>query len=151
MAVTRNKLGECPPALSFRVVPDADRLPRIEWSGPVDLGADDLVLRPGREPGRVLARAVDLLRELLAAGPCPQTEALRRALQAGISPRTLERAKELLRVQSERTSNDGRSFWSWSLRAGADADAFIPDEPFTEETARSIEEVWRTEEAPASG
>jgi hypothetical protein len=147
VAVTRNKLGDCPPALSFRIVGAAGDQPVIEWAGPVDLTADDLVLRPGPGSGRVLARAVDLLRGLLAAGPCPQAEVLRRAQHAGIGERTLDRAKGLLGVESRRTVSDGRSCWAWSLPAGAGAEVFIPDEPFTEETARQVEEVWRTEEA----
>src|SRR6202007_2202205 len=106
-----------------------DDRPRIDWIGPVDLTADDLVVRPVRESGRVLAQGVDLLREVLAAGPCPPAEVLRRALHAGISLRTLERAKGLLGVDSERTSKDGRSYWSWSLSASAGNEAFTPDEP----------------------
>jgi hypothetical protein len=151
VAVTRNKLGDCPPALSFRIAPDADGRPRLDWTGPVDLTADELALRPGRESGRVLARAVDLLREVLAAGPCPQAEVLRQALHAGISPRTLERAKGLLVVESERTAKDGRSCWSWSFSAGTAAEAFTPDKRFTEAMARQVEKVWRTEEPSAAG
>jgi hypothetical protein len=94
---------------------------------------------------------MDFLKELLAAGPCPKAEVLRRALHAGISTRTLERAKIQLGVESKPTVSEGRKRWSWSFSASAADEAFIPNEPFTEETARQVEAAWRTDAAPAPG
>jgi hypothetical protein len=146
LACSKPSLTACPPSLSFRIVRDGSGRPVLDWAGPVDLTADELVLCPARVAGPALSRAVAFLEEALAPGPCPHAELLRRARRLGLTPRTLERAKALLGVVSEQTSSGGRNYWSWSLPAGAADEAFAPDEPFTAETARRLEEVWRTEE-----
>jgi AAA domain len=148
LACSKPSLTACPPSLAFRIVEGPGGRPVLDWAGPVDLTADDLVLCPARGAGPALSRAVAFLEEALAGGPCPHAEVLRRARRLGLTPRTLDRAKALLGVVSEQTSSAGRNHWSWSLPASAADEAFTPDEPFTAETARRLEEVWRTEEPP---
>ena len=59
-----------------------------------------------------IARAMSWLDQVLNAGPVAQKEVERLAVDAGISARTLKRAKQRLKVKSVRK---GRKHWSWQL------------------------------------
>ena len=73
-----------------------------------DLTADDL-LRPDTSPEERSAQeeAKAFLRDTLAAGPVPVKDVKKQAREAGIAYRTLERAKQALKVRSGRQSVAG--------------------------------------------
>ena len=87
-----------------------------------DVTADELVGVPSTVmPARVLAE--QFLRDLLADGPHAASEAYKLAGDAGISARTLKRAKRDLAVEAYQ---NGRAWW-WKLDLGA------ADEPESDE------------------
>lgn len=135
LACTKNNLAERPPSLGFRIGLTNQGLPIVAWTGPVDVSADDLVLRPRLPYGEALAEAKHFLQELLETGPCAWEEVQRRASEAGISVATLKRAKGGLRVLSKlkRTGDDHQ--WYWSLPAAA-ADSTL--EPWGEQRAEAL-------------
>jgi putative DNA primase/helicase len=108
-----------PPALRF--LPGGTP-PALEWDaepvGEVDLEAalrghhdDDHDDRPATQ----LERATDFLRAELRAGPRESEELLGAAREQGISKRTLERAKSMLGVKSDRDGFGPEGHWYWSL------------------------------------
>jgi hypothetical protein len=62
-----------------------------------------------------LPLAVRFLQEQLAIGPAQRQTLLELAGQAGISFRTLERAKVQLGVLSQQRREAGRNAWYWRL------------------------------------
>jgi hypothetical protein len=59
------------------------------------------------------------LRDLLVGGPVPAREVLALAKKAGISERTLRRAKGQENVEARRLGYGTRGEWSWNLPAKA--------------------------------
>jgi hypothetical protein len=112
-ACTKNNLAAFPPALGFRIMSTSDGLPRIDWTGRVDLTADDLV-RPARQ-GDAMPHAMRFLREHLASGWVDRQALLKKAALLGVSFRTLERAKAELGVLSEQRREHDRNVWYWTL------------------------------------
>jgi hypothetical protein len=96
----------------------ASRARQFYWVGESHLRAGDLLAAelPSDElSGQEEARA--FLIDTLAAGPLPAREVLAAAKVAGISERTLLRAKAQERVEARRTGGYGdRGEWVWSVR-----------------------------------
>jgi hypothetical protein len=86
----------------------------VEWLGEVPYSAQDLAGGPGEEHA-ALHEAMEVLYSLLAEGPVAANEVLQKAGKAGVSRRTLQRAKVLLRVRSRKSGNGPGSSWSWEL------------------------------------
>lgn len=87
---------------------------RVEWKGTTPFGAKDL-LKPqvGDEEERsALAEARQFLQDELSDGPMYSVQVLKNGRQAGISEPTLRRAKNALKVRSEK---EGDGSWSWRL------------------------------------
>ena len=68
-------------------------------------------LKPGARGG--------WLQEFLADGSRPAKEVVSQARECGISARTLERAKAVLGIRSEKRQFDSGSGWFWSLEGAA--------------------------------
>lgn len=119
LAVSKSNLGALPPALAYRVEGDAATgAARIAWEGTTAHTAADLLATPVDDEERgARTDAADFLRELLEPGPVAATEVRRFGRQAGISDRTLERAKRDLGVRSERDGFGPGSHVSWRLFA----------------------------------
>jgi hypothetical protein len=121
LAVSKTNLGRTPPSLGYRVNESPDKLPRVEWLGPVDRTADGLC--EGKPPAglKMRERAVDWLKRELAAGPRKSADVYAAAAQAGIPERTLERAKQQLPAKSHRTwdEEEQRGEWYWYDRDAA--------------------------------
>ena len=66
LAVTKSNVGPVPPALAYRLSPQASGVATVAWECEVDCAAEDLL---GRESTPKLNAAERLLRELLADGP----------------------------------------------------------------------------------
>lgn len=69
--------------------------------------------------GAQWTKAKTFLLEELAAGRLEAGEVRRRAKQAGIAERTLERARQSLGVRAEKGRGSAREPWYWSLPAAA--------------------------------
>jgi hypothetical protein len=115
---------------------DGDRA-ILDWTGPVQLTADDLVLASQHSLGEALRQAIAFLEELLSAGRVPSEDVYRQAHAAGISTRTLERAKAELAIESKKVTCDDRTTWYWTP----------PNDPLSlspEEAHRQLlEEFWK--------
>ena len=87
---------------------------------PVDISMSDLLHTPSSPDERsAIDDAEDFLRQLLKEGAVPRRQIMQEAEEAGISERTLKRAKSRLGVEANRVSdgNEGKGHWEWSLPA----------------------------------
>jgi hypothetical protein len=114
LACTKNNLAVFPPTLAFRVVGTPGGVARIEWLGPVERTADQLV-RAGCRRGAAVGRAIDFLQEHLHEGWVEREGLVQQAAREGISFRTLERAKAELGVVSQPRRQGQRNVWYWTL------------------------------------
>ncbi|MFO0809601.1 MAG: AAA family ATPase [Gemmataceae bacterium] len=123
LAMVKCNLGKEPQSLAFRLTPsprDPDGT-AVAWEGPVDLLANDLV----GDVQDVLSPR-EWLKEALAIGPRLATELATEAAAAGISERTLNRAKAALGVAAKnRRGSDGKQAWWWLPPGQTD----FPSEP----------------------
>lgn len=136
----KNNLGRLAPSLLFEPV-DFDGVPQIEWRGESDYTADDLLASPKQNEGR-LAEAMMFLTETLAKGSVEQKIVKQRAVVGGMAYRTVERAKELLGVVSEREGWGPGSQCLWRLPFEENSDEEVADEPHS--TPHVV--VWRAKE-----
>jgi hypothetical protein len=106
------------PSLSYRAdVPEGSEHPRIVWCGPSSVTSRDLAAAAAEPSERgALDEATDFLREQLATGAVKVGDLQRDAKAAGITQRTLERAKQKLGIRATREgSAAGGGWWTWSL------------------------------------
>ena len=93
----------------------------VEWGEMIEGNARDMLAdveadETERHGDGEKGEAEDFLLDVLAAGPITATEVYRQAEEAGIKHRTLERAKQSLKVRSKRRSQPGHSaHWAWHL------------------------------------
>lgn len=118
MAHTKNNLGPLGPTLAFQVVEGAE--PPFAWTGETALTADDLACPPpppqvevlDSDEAHAVEDAMDVLRQMLADGPVPATQALAQARRdLAISERTVKTAKARLGVRSQKKGDR----WYWLL------------------------------------
>ena len=103
------------------------------WIGKSNLTAERiLAASSGSQEANALSEAENFLKEILAEGPIYSNEVKKQAKEAGISERTLWRAKDSLKVKA---SNQGNS-WYWHM----------PDKDVCQSSARSAkeEDIWQT-------
>jgi hypothetical protein len=114
LSVSKSNAGRRPASLGYRVRGTAEDRPVVEWTGPVQLSADE-ACRAQPVGLRMRERATDWLRLHLSAGPRPAADLLAAAAAACIPERTLERAKKELPVRSHQhyiRATDQR-VWYW--------------------------------------
>ena len=116
---TKNNLGPEGGGIGFRVgtvVTESSIVaPTVFWDTmPVTMSADE-ALNTSTEYGSAPARneAEDFLREVLAGGPLPTRRVESEAKAAGLSWRTVRRAKDMLGVKASKSALDGG--WVWTL------------------------------------
>jgi hypothetical protein len=117
LAQVKNNLGPAQPSLAFEVTRPAGGAAVLSWLGPVAVTADALMAPPrrrGRAPDRRDA-ACEALERILADGPLQSGDVLMRTQEAGMSVRTMERAKKVLGVRSEWAKCEGRQVTYWLL------------------------------------
>jgi hypothetical protein len=113
MAAHKSNLAEKPPSLSYHIVTSTVyNTARVEWMGTSDHDANSLAAGVSSHEKSELEAAKEFLRDELEDGPIWAKQVYSDARDAGISPRTLRRAKDALRVTSEKIGAEG---WSWSL------------------------------------
>lgn len=120
MLPTKNNLAALPAGLAYRLeqlmVSKSILASHVVWdSAPVTVNANQ-ALAEDRENARgddALREAKDFLREALAAGPRPAKDIEEDAKAAGITDRTLRRARKVLKVKA--TKGGFVAPWIWSL------------------------------------
>jgi hypothetical protein len=116
IALQKTNLGQQVPSLAYKVVQKpcevfdsdgkehTDGVPAIEWLGEVNLTAEELLCRPTANGRSKKQTAEEYLQETLAAGPVPSEVLIEGAVKAGLSPRTLKRARQNLKVVAYQTA-----------------------------------------------
>ncbi len=125
LAVAKANVTAVVPALGYRILTGPDGVPVVEWTGPVDLTAD-AVDGPAARELPLKERAAVWLANELRSGPKPAAEVLRTAAEAGIPEKTVQRAKQAVRVESKRVVANGKTEWYWYDPSAP----FPPDAPF---------------------
>jgi hypothetical protein len=120
LARVKGNLAKAVPAIGYRITEEPlYGCPLIVWQGTVHIDADTLLRgHDSRRDAEVREEAEGYLRDLLADGPVAVPD-VRKALidGAGVTAATLRRAKEHLKVISERQrDDDGKTTgWTWAL------------------------------------
>jgi hypothetical protein len=125
LAQTKNSLGRNSRSVRYRI----DDNGILAFGDECDISADDLLraqTRPGPRPTARLD-AEGVLKDILAAGPVHATEVRERAGAAGVSDRTLERAKDALGVRSMRVVDADNARWMWALPPRDGEDRHVGD------------------------
>lgn len=124
--------------------------PAIQWEpSPVNMRADDALAAEceGSDDGGALAEATDFLRAELAHGRKAGTEVKAAAKSAGISNRTLDRARARLGVVA---APDGyRGPWTWGLPNHTAPDSANPAKVSTLANSAGLGEVWPSDDCEA--
>lgn len=116
LAATKSNLSPMATSLAFRLVPRGD-VAGVSWEGAAELSASDLVAGETRDQQGAVATAADFLRELLADGPVSTVAARAQAEEAGISWRSVERARSEAGVRCYRRGGLGQEGrWYMELR-----------------------------------
>jgi hypothetical protein len=121
LAPVKSNLAAPTPSLSFVLEEAENGAVRVRWLGETDVAATDLLSAPADEDSSALGEARNFLVDLLQDGPVPFAEVEAAAEQAGITMRTVKRAKKELGVDStavREEGNRGVQGWSWSLPEG---------------------------------
>jgi hypothetical protein len=114
LAVTKSNNGPPMPALAFRLDAGDGEVARVVWEGPTAHTADGLLaVAQAGEDRSALQEAEGFLLEALGDGAVPVKRLLTAARDAGVSEKTLRRAKDKLGVRAEKLGlNAG---WAWRL------------------------------------
>jgi len=113
MIPIKNNLAQDDVGLAYRIEVTAAGIARIRWDAqPVTLTPEQ-ALNPDPDAG-AKAEAMDFLLDYLSGGPLPASDVLKAARDAGISKRTLHRAKKVLGVVSAK--HEFEAEWQWSLQ-----------------------------------
>jgi AAA domain len=119
LASVKSNLAPPAPSLVFSLTEADNGAVRVEWKGESSLDAAALLSAPtDHEERSTFVEAQDFLRVVLADGRVPAREVQEEARTAGISERTLKRAKQALGVEVGREGEAGKrggGTWYWSL------------------------------------
>jgi hypothetical protein len=110
---TKSNLGAAAQSLAFRSVL-RDGATAIDWVGPCEYTADELLGDNQMERSQ-REDAMFVLYSFLQDGPVLSSQVERQARVAGISKRTLDRAKHDLRVKARKHGSGTGSFWTLEL------------------------------------
>jgi hypothetical protein len=122
LAATKCNLAKLPPSLGFELTPADNGSFRVGWIGESAHTAEGLLAVPkDGEEQNAIRDAVEVLRTILSAGQRTADDVKREARKAGISERTLARAKATLKVKSNLVGFGKDGQWYWSLRTPEDA------------------------------
>lgn len=119
MLQVKNNLAPNPGGLAFHISDPG----LVAWSAtPVAISADEALSpdKPKAHTARDDAKA--FLKEILAGGPVRSDEVLEQAKHAGVSERTLKRAKNDLGVRAHYIVKDSERAWYWNLKDDEPAD-----------------------------
>ena len=120
LASTKNNLAMPPQSLMFGLEEAESGSVRVNWFGQSEVSAKDILATPqDQEHADARSEAVEFLNDVLAYGPLPAKQVVEEADDAGISEKTLRRAKKLLNVMVYRENvtgeKQGSGRWVWKL------------------------------------
>jgi hypothetical protein len=117
MAHVKNNYGPPQPSLAFRFHAQDNEPPTLDWLGPCDWSADQLLIRRGHKPVMPLAkdRALDFLSVFLENGPRSTEEIWPAAQELGLERRTLQYARGQLEIESKRVWTGKKQLTYWLL------------------------------------
>jgi hypothetical protein len=125
LAGQKSNLSPLPESLAYRIMTAVNGAARIEYAGKSTANANALLRIPqDPEERSALGEAVEFLREELKDGPIMAKELKATASRFDIAPRTLDRAKNTLRVVSQKQGQEG---WVWHLPGKEDRNAARKD------------------------
>lgn len=133
LASTKCNIGKKPATLSFRLesVVGTD-VARVSWLGESHHTAASVLAQPEDEDDRTAsADATTVLREILSGGPLSAKTVKDEARDAGISERTLWRAKKTLGVVAKKAGFGGG--WVWELPKAANDARSMPSVPYVDD------------------
>lgn len=111
LAPFKNNLAPWPPSRGYQLVSaPGGQVATIQWTGVIERSADALLDTDERSQRD---EAMEFLAGVLAGGPVQAADIRREANGAGISWRTIERAKADLRIRSVKNGFSGA--WAWAL------------------------------------
>jgi len=114
LASTKSNLGPRPESLSFYLEASDGEPAHVVWDGTSAHDANALLAAPSTGEERLaIDEAQEFLLTVLAEGPVACTQVVTEARGAGLSERTLRRAKAALGIESHKP--DMRSPWIWTL------------------------------------
>jgi hypothetical protein len=114
LAQVRHSLTGSQPSLAYQITAKDGGLPTVTWLGHSPYSANDLLVQMGRKP-KESPQAADFLEHFLADGPRTSQEVWKAAKKAGVSWRTLERAKKPLDIRCRREYRHGQPVSYWLL------------------------------------
>jgi hypothetical protein len=109
----KSNAGPRAPALAFKVLDEAGGR-RLEWLGPSEFTAEQLVNISASDVSAIEEAAM-LLIAALSDGPMWVSDIKKVAAKSGVSKRTLDRAKALLKITSHREGYGAGSQVFWVL------------------------------------
>jgi hypothetical protein len=124
LAQVRNSLAGPQPSLAYRITSADDGLPAVEWLGASPVSADELLSGSARGEGGPRGQAAAFLEQFLAGGPRTAHDIWEAAQKAGLSARTVQRAKPGVGIRCRRVRVDGRFVSYWLL-----PDQKLPGDP----------------------
>ena len=111
LAANKHNLSKAASSLVFHVGTSTNGAARVVWGGTSNLSAGDILREPADPEQRsALSEAMEFLLKELADGRVAAELVKKDARAAGVSERTLKRAKRALGVGSEK---EGDGTWSW--------------------------------------
>ena len=113
--LAKSKEGQAAAAsLSYRTIKRPDATIAVEWLGPSQYTAADL-MGGMTDDHSAVAEAEYVLYSILVEGPVPAKECIKLASEAGVSERTLKRAKKRMGVPSWKEESGKKCKWLWEL------------------------------------
>lgn len=117
LAQTKSNLGPPMPSLAFRIRANDQGVPFIVWKGQSEETAGSLLAATAENvtDRTLLAEAKQLLLRELSGGSRRMTDLHTAWRAAGISDRTMRRARVALGVKTAQKGVKGRRFWTWQI------------------------------------
>jgi hypothetical protein len=119
LAPTKNNLARAPKSLMFALKGTESGAVRVNWLGESEVSAEELLATPqDKENSGAQSEAIEFVNDVLSDGPVAAGQVKEEAEDAGISERTLARAKKKLKVKSYREGESGgrgKGLWLWKL------------------------------------
>jgi len=114
LSVAKSNLAKLPASLAYRIMSNAAEVPYIDWLGTTQHTAASLLndQTDTQEDRSALKDAEDFLSDYLKDMPRKAGDVLKAMKPAGISEKTLRRAKIRLKIQSKKSDFQGEYFWS---------------------------------------
>ncbi|MHB8160593.1 MAG: AAA family ATPase [Thermoleophilia bacterium] len=124
LASTKSNLGPMPASLSFHLEQAENDASRVLWDGASSYDASALLAQADDTERGALEEAIEFLEDELAGGPVAVREIKRLAREAGISEKTLQRAKTARKVEGHKQGM--HQGWIWELPKVANLSSETP-------------------------